>query len=365
MYEDRTFGNILREMLESVPSSVDKRQGSIIYDALAPVAYKLAEAYSDMAIAIQSAHAQTSSGEALRRRGADFGIDPLPASNAIRKGLFLDGQGQPFDVPIGSRYGAGGLIYRTIEKITDGAFELECETTGEAGNIPSGALLPIDYVAGLGSATITDVLIPGEDDEDDDSFRARFFAQVRTPPTSGNRAAYRKWALEVQGVGDAYIEPAWNGANTVKVHVVGSDWLPASSGVVQAVKDYIDPDIGLGEGMGEGQAPAGAITTAVAAAAVTINVAAKVTLSGSRTLSQVKADFETALTNHLADIAKTAFASVGGDRSVKFARVGTLLLDTAGVTDYDAASLLVNGAQANIAVPAGSIAAKGTVTLVE
>jgi uncharacterized phage protein gp47/JayE len=365
MYDNRTFENILREMLDTVPASVDKRQGSVIYDALAPAARKLAEAYADMARTDRQAHAQTASGDELRKRGADFGVDPLPATKAIRKGVFLDGVGQPFDVPIGSRYGNGGLIYKAIEKIVTGEFRLECETIGAAGNIPVGALLPIDYVAGLGSATLSDVLVPGEDDEDDESFRARFFAQVRTPPTSGNRAAYRKWALEVQGVGDAYIEPAWNGPNTVKVHVLGSNWLPASSGVVQAVKDYIDPNIGLGEGMGEGQAPAGAITTAVAAAAVTINVAAKVTLSGSRSISQIKADFETSLASHLADIARAAFASMGGDRSVKFARVGTLLLDTTGVTDYDAASLLVNGAQANIAVPAGSIAVKGTVTLVE
>jgi len=365
MYEDRSFENILQEMLDNAPNIVDKRQGSIIYDALAPAAQKLAEAYADMAAANQLAYAQTSSGEELRRRGADFGIDPLPASKAIRRGLFLDVQNQPFNVPIGSRYGAGGLIFMAVEKIADGEFELECETTGEAGNIPSGALLPIDYVAGLGSATITAVLIPGEDDEDDESFRARFFAQVRTPPTSGNRAAYRRWALEVQGVGDAYIESAWNGPNTVKVHVLSSDWQPASIGIVQAVKEYIDPDIGLGEGMGEGQAPAGALVTAEAATAVSVHVEAAVVLSGSRTFAQVKADFEAALTSHLADIARTAFSNVNGDRSVKFARIGTLLLDTAGVSDYEAASLYVNGTQANIAVPAGAVAVKGTVTLIE
>jgi uncharacterized phage protein gp47/JayE len=364
MYEDRSYELILDEMLDAVPSNVDKREGSVIYDALAPAAWKLAEAYMAMAAANNLAHAQTSSGEELRRRGADFGIDPLPATHAVRKGLFFDGQNNPLDVPTGSRYGAGGLVFKAIERTANGVYELRCESAGAAGNLPSGSMLPIDYVDGLGVATLADVVVPGEDEEDDESFRARFFAQVRTPPTSGNRAAYRKWALEVQGVGDAYIEPAWDGANTVKVHVLGSDWQPASGGVVQAVKDYIDPDIGLGEGMGEGQAPAGAVMTAAAAGSVEIDVEATVVLSGSRTISQVKADFETALVSHLADIARTAFSSVSSDRSVKLARIGTLLLDTAGVSDYNADSLLVNGSQANVAVPAGSVAVKGTVTLV-
>ena len=45
MFENMTFDNILNEMLAMVPNDVDRREGSIIYDALAPAAYKLAEAY--------------------------------------------------------------------------------------------------------------------------------------------------------------------------------------------------------------------------------------------------------------------------------------------------------------------------------
>jgi uncharacterized phage protein gp47/JayE len=355
VYEDRTFENIMQEMLNDVPSTVDKREGSIIYDALAPAARKLADAYVEMDRINRLSHAQTSSGDELRKRGADFGVEPRLASKAIRKGLFFDAQGSPIDVPINSRYSAGGLNFKVIEKTGVGEFKVECETAGASGNVPSGSLLPIDYVAGLATAQLTDVLTPGEDDETDDAYRARYFAQVRTPPTSGNRAAYRKWALEVAGVGDAYVQPNWNGPNTVKVFLLGTDKLPAPAGVVQAVKDYIDPNTGLGEGMGEGEAPAGAVTAAVAAPGVTINIAASVTLDGSRTLAQVQADYEAALGAHLNEIAYSA------DQNVKYARIGTLLLDTRGVSDYS--NLKVNGGTANVIVPAGSVAAKGTVTL--
>jgi len=355
MADARTFESILEEMLDDAPDDIDKREGSVLYDALAPAAKKLAEFYAELEVQNRLAHAQTSSGEALRRRGADFGIDPLPAVASQRRGTFADASGGAFDVPIGSRFGAEGVVYRAAERLAAGEFRLICERAGAIGNHASGPLLPLDYIPGLSSAELAEVLVPGEEEESDDSFRDRLFAKVRTPPTSGNRSAYRGWALEVPGVGDAYVVPRWNGPNTVKVVVLGTDKLPAAAGVVQAVKDYIDPDTGLGEGMGEGAAPAGAVTTVVAAAPVAVHVSASVTLTGSRTLSQVQADFEEAITAHLAGIA------FGADRNVRYARIGTLLLDTAGVQDY--VNLQVNGGTGNVVVAAGSVAVKGTVTL--
>lgn len=357
MYEDRTFENILAEMLDLVPADLDRREGSIICDALAPPARKLAEAYTAMSTANLQEHAQTASGDALRARGADFGVDPKPATPAVREGFFFDSTGAPFDVPIGSRFGAAGLIYDVTEKINAGNYSLTCETAGAAGNVPVGSLQPIDYVNGLATATLGAVLTPGTDDETDDAYRARLYAHIRTPPTSGNRSAYLTWALEVAGVGDAYVVPAWNGPNTVKVSLLGTDKLPASSFVVAAVKAYIDPDIGFGEGMGEGAAPAGAVVTVVAAPAVAVNVAAEIVLTGSRTLSQVRADFEAALVTYFAGIAYKK------DPSVKLARIGAVLLDVPGVEDYS--DLVLNGTAGNVSVPAGSVAVAGTVTVSE
>ena len=43
MYEDMTYEHILQGMLNRVPDDIDKREGSVIYDALAPAAYFLAD----------------------------------------------------------------------------------------------------------------------------------------------------------------------------------------------------------------------------------------------------------------------------------------------------------------------------------
>ena len=43
--DEMTFDYIMNRMLESVPDTVDKREGSIIYDALSPAAAELVKCY--------------------------------------------------------------------------------------------------------------------------------------------------------------------------------------------------------------------------------------------------------------------------------------------------------------------------------
>ncbi len=41
MFEEYTFEQIMTNMMARVPNTIDKRQGSIIYNALAPAAVEL------------------------------------------------------------------------------------------------------------------------------------------------------------------------------------------------------------------------------------------------------------------------------------------------------------------------------------
>jgi uncharacterized phage protein gp47/JayE len=351
VYESQTYKVILQRMLDRVPTDVDAREGGVIYDALAPAAMELSQMYQELDTNLNQASAQTATGTYLDLRVLDYGITRKPATKAIQKGLFYDASNAPFDVPIGSRYSAGGLNFSVTTRIAAGQFELECETAGAAGNAVSGTLLPIDYVNGLSSANISALLIPGTDTETDDALRKRYSERVNAPSTSGNKADYRKWALEVDGVGDAVIIPIWDGPGTVKVVILDATKKPASGSLVGDVQAYIDPVAGTGQG----KAPIGATVTVAAATAVNINITATIVLSGSRTLGQVKSDFEVAITEYLKTI---AFAA---DPSVKYVRIGSILLDVPGVQDYSA--LQVNGGTGNVTVGTGAVAVKGTVTL--
>ena len=61
MFEDMTYEYILQRMLNKIPSSMDKREGSIIYDALAPAAVELAQLYMDLDLTLNETFADTAS----------------------------------------------------------------------------------------------------------------------------------------------------------------------------------------------------------------------------------------------------------------------------------------------------------------
>lgn len=82
---------------------------------------------------------------------------------------------------------------------TANQYQLTAEMAGVIGNDYSGNILPITYIQGLESAQITDILIPGEDEETDDTFRQRLITALNEKPFGGNVAAYRKYIGGLDG----------------------------------------------------------------------------------------------------------------------------------------------------------------------
>lgn len=175
MYENVTYEDILQRMLDRIPDSMDKREGSIIYDALAPAAVELQLMYIEFDVILQETFADTASREYLIRRAAERGIIPEPATHAILKGEFTP---STLEIPVGSRFSCGTLNYVVTEKISDGQYKLECEEIGESGNSQFGQMIPIDYIEGLETCYLTDLLIPGEDEEDTESIRTRYLTHL-------------------------------------------------------------------------------------------------------------------------------------------------------------------------------------------
>jgi len=69
-----TYEVILRRMLSRVPDEMDKREGSIIWDALAPAALELAQQYDVFQNLIKQAFISTSTGEYLDFGAGDLGL---------------------------------------------------------------------------------------------------------------------------------------------------------------------------------------------------------------------------------------------------------------------------------------------------
>lgn len=337
MFEAFTYEVILEDMLSRVSSDVDKREGSIIYDALAPAAYHLAEMYFYLDTFIDLVSGDTAVGEYLDRVVADHGMTRKTATYAVRK-ITTSGA-----VGIGTRWGINDTSYTITAFLSPNVYSATCEQLGDIGNKYSGTLENIDYVSGV-TATLTDIIISGENVETDDYLRARFYTQIQTTGTSGNVHDYRNWALEVPGCGDAKVFPLWDGAGTVKVLVVDEN-MTIDEALPAKVADYI-----------EKVRPIGASVTIACPTSLSINTEANVILDGTKTLAEVDEAYTASKTAYLLDTVFEVY-------SVSYAKLGSLLLSTPGVQDYD--GLLVNGGTSNITIGDAEMPICGTVTLTE
>ena len=272
MYEEMTFNVIMRQMLNRIPSTFDKREGSIIYDALVPAAVELAQLYINLDVVLNQTFADTATHEYLEKRCAERGIMRIPATYAIVQGEFT-----PTNVDVlGERFSCGIYNYKVTEKTdVEGVYHLTCETSGEVPNAVSGQLIPINYINGLQTASITALLIPGEDTESDDSLRERYFDSLSSQAFGGNIADYKEKVKVIDGVGGVKVTPVWNGGGTVLLTITASDYSVPTNALINRVQTLIDPTQNKGEG--KGIAPIGHVVTVKGVTTKTISVATNIT----------------------------------------------------------------------------------------
>ncbi len=328
MYEDMTFEKIMKQALDRVPNTFDKRQGAVIYDAVAPMAAELAQMYAECNRILELGFASTSSGKYLERKALELGVERKPAIKAERLGIFKDSEGEPFDVPLESRFFVDEIYYQVDKKLADGEFLLICDLAGDVGNIPEGAMTAVPTIPGLAAAELTDILSPGVDEETDESLYRRYKIRAQLPSTSGNKYHYKQWALEVAGVGDAKVFPRWDGPGTVKVVVADQLLRPAIPELVNKVWEHI-----------EDVRPVGPKVTVVPATSKLITIMVDLVLAGGYDASEIKMQFEANLISH--------FAAVAFEESyVSYAKVGAILLAIPGVLDH--LNLFINGSKSAI-----------------
>ncbi|MCM3131910.1 baseplate J/gp47 family protein [Paenibacillus polysaccharolyticus] len=359
MYEDQTFENILERMLDRVPDDLDKREGSMIYNALAPAAWELAEMYIELDTNINLSYADTATGEFLTRRAAEFGVNREPATFAQRKGLFYGSGDVLIDVPIGSRYSLNDVIYTVTSRIGLGTFILTAETAGIVGNQDFGPMLPVDYVDGLVQAVLDELIKPGVNEETDDALRARYSTAVNEQPFGGNVADYKFKISAIDGVGGVKVYPAWQGGGTVKVSIIASGFVPPSTTLVNEVQTMVDPVTNSGQGLG--LAPIGHQVTVVGVTTVSINVSATLTLAPDATIGQVQQGVEDAINEYLL-LLRQGWANESGI-IVRVAQLESRILTVPGVVDV--MNTQVNGSSSNLTLTGDQIPVLGTVTLNE
>lgn len=368
-FTQETYASLRQEMLDRVPDTYDKRDTAPIPTAISPAAYTLAGFYLSLDQVQRAAFVQTAVGDSLDMLAVIGGLTRYPASAAVRLGVFNT------SVPIGARFstinGAGSINF-TVTAATDtgNQYQLAAETPGAIGNEYTGPILPITAIPGLTSAQITDILVPGDDTETDSAFRERLIEALNNRPFGGNIADYRQNVLAIDGVGGVQVYPTWNGGGTVKLSVLGADFLPGSSTLVEKVQNAIDPP--PNQGLGLGLAPIGAKVTAVAPTGLAVNVSATLLLAAGHAIGQVQEPVEQAIETYLRSVRQGWDTNVSANNvsyaaDVYVARVTAAIVGVAGVVN--ATNVQLNGGTADLLLTetgeTQQVPVIGTVTLNE
>ncbi|MDR0915012.1 MAG: baseplate J/gp47 family protein [Oscillospiraceae bacterium] len=357
-----TYENILTEALARVPETVDKRVGSIIFDALAPACYELAIFYQNLYNLTLETYVETASGAWLDSRAAEQGLTRHPAEAAVVKGVFTftnqAGNPSPYtNIPIGSRFStlstSAPLIYKVTAKYFNngleepGSYELECETPGLAGGEFTGGILPLDYLPNLATANIIEPITLGQETETDDDLKERYMLKVNEKPFAGNVAAYRQMRFEIPKIGDMQVYPVWNDGGTVKLSIVGTDNLPVTDEILNEVQTKIDPEFysaaevedgNSTQGLGLGLAPIDHRVTVVTPTAVAINITANVNYAPGYTEAIVRPNAQAAIEEYFKEVRQNWAKPNGLNNyscTVYYSRIIAALLSVEGIESVD------------------------------
>lgn len=370
MFEEKTYENLLQDVLDNAPDDIDTRPGSIFYDAVSGIILKVAKFYTDLELVFSLSKPDTAQGEYLDALASQFGISRHLATKAQ---YFTKFNGTiPDD---GERFFHDGL-YFVLKKTGDNIPYFEAEEPGtEYNRISYGAAaVPVDTISGLDTAAFGSIKAYAVAKESDDSLRMRLYDKISGAGENGNKQHYRLWCESIDGVAKAKIFPLWLGGNTVKAVLIGSDGLPCQSTVVETVQQYIDPNnrgktvskaghaYNFGDGLGEGVANIGAHFTAVGAFEHLIDIYADVKLSPGTDI----ADAKSSIINVIAVYFKDIVLASNDDENITVLYNRIVALVTMSVPEVlDFRNLTINGATENITISPEYVPKIGMVTLNE
>ena len=387
MYEDQTYDIILERMMNRVSDKIDKRPSSPVYDLHSSTAIEFQILYIELEYLIKNSYGDTAAREFLILLAKDRGLSPEPATKAILQGEFT-----PTNIDVtGKRFNIGEINYVVTEQITPGTYKVQCETEGVVGNQYLGDMIPMEYIDGLQTASLTSVLIPGEDEEDTEVFRQRYFDSFNEQSFGGNHADYMAKVKSIEGVGSCKVKRVWNGdirpadmivstvvknwyesiistvpaavkpwldavynaakdkkltvGGTVLVTVVNSlDYGEASNVLLESIQTELDPVQNAGEGYG--LAPIGHVVSVKSAETVAVYVTTTVTFEEGSNWTNTKTAIEEVIKAYLLELRQEWAES--SYLIVRVSQLETRILRVKGVIDIT--NTKINGSAENLSL---------------
>lgn len=345
-----TVESIHARMMNSLPDDIDKSGGQFPWDFTRPTAlekqyfidYFLVEALKQIVPMFSSGEFADYHGQArhMPRKSATASTGVITVTGA--EGVVIPA-GSMFSTE--SNNGVSSVDFITDEEVTipsSGSVDINvtCSEVGTVGNVAIGTIVikGSTLSSEITSVTNTEPTTGGTDEETDEVYTARQVEYDQNLDVSyvGSPYDYKRWALSVDGVGDAIVIPASDDSGTITLVILDANGDPATEALCKEVYNYIfkpdDPYNRL--------AHINAVLVVKAPTTVTISVSAVLELTAGATMESVKEAFTANLKQYL---------SVAAEKGeVKYSEITSRLYATEGVSDYS--SVTLNGGTANIQI---------------
>lgn len=352
--QNQSKEEILARMLAVLPETIGKEENGWVCDLFTPVALEKARAVEFVMVeAVKNLVPKYAYGQILIEHAKNRGITRRPATYAKAKLTVKGIKGtvipEGFQFSTASTLEREGILFQadiqyTIPESREVELMVVCVKEGPIGNVAAETiLLMLKPQKGIISIINKEPAYGGFEQESEESLRQRILEYDQKQGSSfvGSPADYRRWALEVGGVGNARIISAIDDMGLVTIILTDLNGQPVSEEICKEVYNHImRPDSYY-----ERLAPCNAYLKVIPATAIEISVIVTILLEDDYTLEMVKKEFISNLKEYL----KTEEAH----ENVRYAEVGAVLINTEGVKDYT--ELLLNQGMKNVAIEIGCV----------
>lgn len=350
LFEDETLNNIMIDLKDSIESDISIEEGSLIDHSFRGAAAEFERAYMGLGLIEKNGYAKTADREHLILRAKERGIEPLPASNAIWKAEFN------LDIEINTRFSAGEFTYCCIEKIEAKTYRLRCEQSGKKGNRKQGELIPINYIEGFELGKLTELLIPARDEEETETFRARYFSMLKeVHGFGGNKTQYKQMLHELEGVGACKVYRVRKEEKRIKIYFLDSSYQVPNKELVSEIQERIDP-IGK-QGEGEGQAPIFHVADIYPCISELVNIEAEITIDTGYTWEELRTEVEKKIDSYFLELAKSWENEEF--MIVRILKINAAIASVEGIVDVQNTAL--NGKEENLLLNPNTIPVRGVI----
>ncbi|HEK4630294.1 TPA: baseplate J/gp47 family protein [Clostridioides difficile] len=329
MYSDQTYEVIKNRTLENINLDIYKGEGSFLNNTVSGNNLELSKIYLELSKMHKMAFIQDTYNQFLDKRVNEFGVYRKLGTESNGEVEFIGEKGTVINN--GTVISYRDLLFVVIKDVTIGSEEgdnspVQALEVGKKYNLPTNCEFKlVDNISGVTKITNTRSFEGGTDIETDEELKERFYKIQRNQATSGNKAHYEEWALEVEGVYNVKVYPRWDGPGTVKVLIFGENNQAVDSEVIERCKEHIEEEM-----------PIGSTLTVATPSPLNISISATIKLEVGYTLDFVKESFLESINSYLINI----------NKEIIYTKVSAILASVEGLHDFS--NLLLNNKAENI-----------------